>query len=161
MYWRAAAAASGGGASSGPGRGAPRTLCRSTPTPTPGAPRSAPRSTCRRAPPAAPPGDAALPRPFLYLVEAPPTNVLDALPFLSLARAQALVATWVAALVLWGLLRAGSWRLRIGRAALGFGTMVFLVAATLVLPRPVPRPVTADSSAAGLCSPAPPAPPHD
>jgi len=85
----------------------------------------------------APPGDADLTRPFLYLVEAPVTNVLDALTFLSLARAQALVATWVAALVLWGLLRAGSWRLRMGRAALGFGTMLFLVAATLVLPRPV------------------------
>ena len=98
----------------------------------------------------APPGDADLTRPFLYLVEAPLTNVLDALTFLSLARAQALVATWVAALVLWGLLRAGSWRLRMGRAALGFGTMVFLVAATLVLPRPVPRLVTADSSAVVL-----------
>ena len=98
----------------------------------------------------APPGDADLTRPFLYLLMAPLTNLLDALTFLSLARAQALVATWMAALALWGLLRPGSWRLRMGRAALGIGTMLFLVGATLALPRPVPRLVTADSSAVVL-----------
>jgi len=98
----------------------------------------------------APPGDADLTRPFLYLLMAPLTNLLDALTFLSLARAQALVATWMAALALWGLLRPGSWRLRMGRAALGIGTILFLVGATLALPRPVPRLVTADSSAVVL-----------
>ena len=98
----------------------------------------------------APPGDADLTRPFLYLLMAPLTNLLDALTFLSLARAQALVATWMVALALWGLLRPGSWRLRMGRAALGIGTMLFLVGATLALPRPVPRLVTADSSAVVL-----------
>jgi len=96
------------------------------------------------------PGDADLTRPFLYLLMAPLTNLLDALTFLSLARAQALVATWMVALALWGLLRPGSWRLRMGRAALGIGTMLFLVGATLALPRPVPRLVTADSSAVVL-----------
>ncbi|OLC03856.1 MAG: hypothetical protein AUH46_04850 [Gemmatimonadetes bacterium 13_1_40CM_70_15] len=98
----------------------------------------------------APPGDADLTRPFLYLLMAPLTNLLDALTFLSLARAQALVATWMVALALWGLLRPGSWRLRMGRAALGIGTILFLVGATLALPRPVPRLVTADSSAVVL-----------
>src|SRR5256712_7440179 len=56
----------------------------------------------------------------------------------------------VAALARWGLLRPGSWRLGRGGAAWGFGPMVSLVAATLVLPRPVPRLVTADSSAVVL-----------
>ncbi len=94
-----------------------------------------------------PPGDAELNRPFLYLAAAPLTDVLDALTFLSLPRAQALLTTWVAALALWGVLRSGSWLLRFGRAALGVGSMVFLVGATLVLPRPVPRLVTTDAAA--------------
>jgi len=98
----------------------------------------------------APPGDADLARPFLYLAEAPLTNLLDALTFLSLARAQALLATWVVVLSAWGLLRPGSWPDRVIRAAIGVGVMIVLVAATLVLPRPVVSLVTTDSAAVVL-----------
>ncbi len=103
----------------------------------------------------APPGDADLTRPFAYVLFAPLSDLLDALTFLSLGRAQALLATWVAAVVLWGVLRrggrgGGGWTLRVGRAALAVLGLIALVGAMLLLPRPVPRLVTSDSSAVVL-----------
>src|SRR5207248_2524605 len=73
----------------------------------------------------APPADVDLVRPTLYTLLAPVSNVLDALTFLSGERAIAFLVTWVAAFVLWGLL---------------------LGVAAVLLPRPVPRLVAADST---------------
>src|SRR3989449_4630935 len=58
----------------------------------------------------APPADVDLVRPTLYTLLAPVSNVLDALTFLSVERAKALLVAWTAALALWGLLRRGSTR---------------------------------------------------
>ncbi len=93
-----------------------------------------------------PPPDADLVRPATYTVLAPVSNVLDALTFLSLERARALLIAWVVALAAWGLARRGSLRRRLARAALGPAALVLVGAAAVVLPRPVPRLVTADSS---------------
>ncbi|HUL03602.1 MAG TPA: hypothetical protein VLV16_10280 [Gemmatimonadales bacterium] len=93
------------------------------------------------------PADADLARPVDYVVAAPLSNVLDALTFLSLDRARALVGTWLVALVLWGALRRGSvWR-RMARAVIGPVVLVGLAAAAVLLPRPVPRLVVPDPSA--------------
>jgi hypothetical protein len=87
----------------------------------------------------APAGDAQLVRPVAYVALAPLSNTLDALTFLSLDRARALLATWIAVLVLIGVLRRGTrWR-RIGRATLGVVTFLGLAVAAVLLPRPVPR----------------------
>ena len=67
----------------------------------------------------APPADADLVRPTAYTVFAPLSNLLDALTFLSLERAQAFLIAWAVALAAWGALRRGSLRQRIGRAAVG------------------------------------------
>ena len=94
-----------------------------------------------------PPGDADLLRPFFYILFAPLSDTLDALTFLSLARAWALVGTWALLLAAWGALRPGTPRRRLVRAALGVAAVVLLAGATVVFPRPVPRIVSADSAA--------------
>jgi hypothetical protein len=94
----------------------------------------------------APPADAELVRPVAYTVLAPLSNVLDALTFLSLERARAFVLGWAVGLAAWGALRRGSLRQRLGRAVLGPLVVVMAGGAAVVLPRPVPRLVTADSS---------------
>jgi hypothetical protein len=92
------------------------------------------------------PGDADLDRPVLYVMFAPFSNVLDALTFLSLARAQWVLAAWIVALGAWGALRAGSspltWRRRTAHALAGVAVVVLLAVAAVLLPRPVPRLVT-------------------
>jgi hypothetical protein len=91
--------------------------------------------------------DADLVRPLGYVVVAPLSDVLDALTFLSLERACVLLAVWAGALALWGALRRGTVLRRITRAFLGPLVLLALVAATVLLPRPVPRFVAADSAA--------------
>jgi hypothetical protein len=93
-----------------------------------------------------PPPDADLVRPVAYTALAPLSNVLDALTFLSLERARALLVAWAAALALWGLLRRGSVARRLLRAVLGPVALAALGAAAVLLPRPVPRLATADST---------------
>jgi hypothetical protein len=87
----------------------------------------------------APAGDAQLVHPVAYVVLAPLSNALDALTFLSLDRARALLVTWIAVLVLIGLLRRGTVWWRIGRAVLGVVGCLGVAAAAVLLPRPVPR----------------------
>jgi len=92
------------------------------------------------------PGDADLDRPTLYVMFAPLSNVLDALTFFSLARAEWALGVWVVALGAWGALRRGAApvtrRRRVARAVLGPGVFVLLAVAAVLLPRPVPRLVT-------------------
>jgi hypothetical protein len=90
--------------------------------------------------------DTDLVRPWGYLVVAPLSDVLDGLTFLSAERAYALLGVWAAALALWGALRPGTLTRRITRATVGLLTLLALVAATVLLPRPVARIVTADSA---------------
>jgi len=88
--------------------------------------------------------DADLVRPLPYILAAPLSNVLDALTFLSLDRARVFLASWLVALALWGAVRRGSaWR-RVARAVTGPLLLVALAAATVLLPRPVPRLVVDD-----------------
>ena len=94
----------------------------------------------------APPPDADLVRPTLYTLLAPISNALDALTFLTVERAKAFLIVWLLALVVWGLLRRGSLRRRIVAAALGPLAVVLLGVAAVLLPRPVPRLVAADST---------------
>lgn len=102
---------------------------------------------------AAPPGDAELVRPLLYTLLAPVSDTLDALTFLSLARAEWLLGTWALVLAVVGLARAGtgaSWRRRLVFALAGPAALVALAAAAVLLPRPVPRLVTDDARLAVL-----------
>ncbi|MBI1966520.1 MAG: hypothetical protein HYS40_00875 [Gemmatimonadetes bacterium] len=92
------------------------------------------------------PGDTELTRPLLYTVLAPLSNVLDALTFLSLGRAQAALAVWAFALGAIGAARRGTPRLRVGRALLGPIGILAVASATVALPRPVPRLAVSDSS---------------
>ena len=94
----------------------------------------------------APPADVDLVRPTLYTLLAPVSNVLDALTFLSLERAKAFLVTWVAALALLGLLQRGSLRRRLLAAVLAPLAVVLLGVAAVLLPRPVPSLVAADST---------------
>ena len=96
------------------------------------------------------PGDVDLERPVLYVVLAPLSNVLDAFTFFSLGRAQWALAVWGIALAAWGATRAGTQRRRIGLAIAGPLGLVIVAGATVLLPRPVPRLVTADSTATVL-----------
>ena len=93
-----------------------------------------------------PPADVELVRPTLYTLLAPVSNVLDALTFLSVERAEAFLITWVAALALWGVLQPGSLRRRLVAAVLAPLTVILLGVAAVLLPRPVPRLVAADST---------------
>ena len=92
------------------------------------------------------PADVDLVRPTLYTLLAPVSNVLDALTFLSRERAIAFLVTWVAALALWGFVRRGSRRRRLVAAALAPLAVIVLGAGAVLLPRPVPRLVAADST---------------
>jgi len=92
------------------------------------------------------PAGADLVRPTTYTVLAPLSNVLDALTFLSLARARAFLAVWVIALAAWGALGRGSLARRLGRALIGPLVIVLLGVGAVLLPRPVPALVTSDSS---------------
>jgi hypothetical protein len=94
----------------------------------------------------APPPDADLLRPTLYTVLAPLSNMLDALTFLTVDRAKAFLTFWVPALAVWGLLRRASLLRRLAAAALGALAVVLLGVAAVLLPRPVPRLVAADST---------------
>jgi hypothetical protein len=97
-----------------------------------------------------PPGDVELARPLLYVLFAPLSNTLDALTFLSLSRAWALLGTWVVGLAIWGALLPGPLERRLLRAGLGVAVVFLAAAATLVLPRPVPALESADSAATVL-----------
>jgi hypothetical protein len=90
--------------------------------------------------------DADLLRPLPYVIVAPISDVLDGLTFMSLERARALLAVWAVAFALWGALRSGTLARRITRAIVGPFILLAIVAATVLLPRPVPRLVTADSA---------------
>jgi len=96
------------------------------------------------------PGDVDLDRPVLYVLTAPISNVLDALTFFSLQRAQWALVVWVAVLAAWGALRKrsepASWGRRGLRALVGPAVVVLLGAAAVLLPRPVPRLVTASGA---------------
>jgi hypothetical protein len=92
------------------------------------------------------PADVDLVRPTLYTLLAPLSNVLDALTFLTLERAKAFLMVWLPALAVWGLLRRGSLRRRLAAAALGPLAVLLLAVAAVLLPRPVPRLVAADST---------------
>lgn len=96
----------------------------------------------------APPLDADVVRPVAYTALAPLSNVLDALTFLTIDRAKALLLVWMPALALWGLLRppARSRRQRIVGAVVGAAAVPMLGAAAVLLPRPVPSLVVADSA---------------
>lgn len=93
------------------------------------------------------PGEVDLVRPTLYVVLAPLSNVLDAFTFFSLGRAQWALAVWALALAAWGATRPGSLRRRTGRALVGPLGLIVVAGAAVVLPRPVPRLVTADTAA--------------
>lgn len=94
----------------------------------------------------APPLDADLVRSLAYTAFAPLSNVLDALTFLTVDRATALLLVWVPAPALWGFLRRGSRRRRIVTAVIGAVTVPMLAVAAVLLPRPVPSLVVADSA---------------
>ena len=94
----------------------------------------------------APPADADLTHPLAYVVAAPFSDVLDALTFLSLDRARALLAAWVVGLAAFGALRPGPPRRRVARALLGPIALLALGGAAATLPRSVPRLVTTDSA---------------
>jgi hypothetical protein len=92
-----------------------------------------------------PPGDVELERPVLYTALAPLSDTLDALTFFSLERARWALAVWALGLAAWGALRPGTVRRRVGLALAGPVGIVLLASATVLLPRPVPRLVAADS----------------
>ena len=98
----------------------------------------------------APPGDAELVRPATYVLLAPLSNTLDALTFLSLDRAKALLLTWMVLLFGWGALRRGSGRRRLVRAIVWALVPVGFAVAAVLLPRPVPRLVTPEPGASVL-----------
>lgn len=90
------------------------------------------------------PGNAHLVRPPLYLLLAPLSDVLDAMTFLSLERAQALLAEWAAVAALAGLLSWGTVRRRLFRAVAGVFAVLGLALLALLLPRPAVRLVSDD-----------------
>lgn len=95
-------------------------------------------------------GDVGLVRPLGYTLLAPLSNTLDALTFLSLERAKALVLTWLVVAAAVGALRSGSWRRRLLRGLTWPLAVVALAAAAVLLPRPVPRLAARDPSMAIL-----------
>ena len=94
----------------------------------------------------APPLDADLVRPTAYTALAPLSNVLDALTFLTVDRAKALLFVWVPLLGLWGWRRPGSRGRRAFTAVFGALTVPALGVAAVLLPRPVPWLAVPDSS---------------
>src|SRR2546423_7072626 len=94
----------------------------------------------------APPYGVDLVLPTFYTLLAPLSDVLDALTFLSLGRAWWFLLTWMVALTVCGVLRSGPPRRRVLRATLGPLGVVVLGLAAVIVPRPVPRLVPADST---------------
>jgi len=92
-----------------------------------------------------PPGDVELVRPATYTALAPLSDTLDALTFFSMPRAYWALAVWALALAAWGATRAGTVRRRVGLALVGPIGIVLLGGAAVLLPRPVPQLVSADS----------------
>ena len=92
------------------------------------------------------PGDVDLQRPLLYVILAPLSNVLDAFTFFSMGRAYWARIVWAGALAVWGGTRPGTVRRRVSLAVAGPIAIVLVAGATVVLPRPVPRLVAADST---------------
>jgi len=96
------------------------------------------------------PGDADLDRPILYVLFAPLSNTLDALTFFSMGRAIWALVVWILLLGSWGAVRAvsdsASRRRVIATTVLGPAILFLLVVAAVLLPRPVPRLVTADGA---------------
>ena len=92
-----------------------------------------------------PPGDVELALPTAYVVLAPLSDTLDALTFLSMGRAYWVLVVWAVALAAWGATRSGSVLRRIGLALAGPIGIVLLCGAAVLLPRPVPHLVAADS----------------
>jgi hypothetical protein len=92
-----------------------------------------------------PAGDAELSLPFGYIVLAPVSNLLDALTQLSLDRAYFLLVSWVLLFAAIGAARPASRARRIWRTLVGGLTPVALAALAVLLPRPVPRLVTAQT----------------
>jgi len=82
-----------------------------------------------------------------YIVVAPLSNVLDAFTFFSMGRAYWALIVWAGALAVWGGTRPGGIRRRVSLALAGPLALLLLAGATVVLPRPVPRLVAADSTA--------------
>jgi len=93
------------------------------------------------------PGDASLARPALYVVLAPLSDLLDSLTFLTIERAQVLLATWIVVLAVWGALWGRGWRGRMVRIGLAPVVVLALAAAAVALPRPVPALESADPDA--------------
>lgn len=92
-----------------------------------------------------PPGDVELVLPPMYVVLAPLSDTLDALTFFSMGRAYWALVVWAAALAVWGATRPGTVRRRATLALAGPIGIVLLAGAAVLLPRPVPHLVAADS----------------
>ncbi len=84
------------------------------------------------------PGEAVLTRPFLYVLLAPISDLLDALTFLSVKRAFSFVIVWTVVLVVWAAWKPAPWWRRGIRAIGGVAVVALLLAATVLAPRPVP-----------------------
>jgi len=91
------------------------------------------------------PGDVELVLPTTYVVLAPLSDTLDGLTFFSMGRAYWALIVWAAALAVWGATRSSTLRRRIGLALAGPIAIVLLSGAAVLLPRPVPHLVAADS----------------
>jgi hypothetical protein len=98
----------------------------------------------------APAGDAELTRPVLYVLTAPVSNVLDAVTFLSMARAIWFLVCWIVVLAGLGAMLPGTRGRRIFRGVLGVLAPCGVAVAAVLLPRPVPRLATAELSQSDL-----------
>ncbi|HTH64272.1 MAG TPA: hypothetical protein VL563_06290 [Gemmatimonadales bacterium] len=98
----------------------------------------------------APAGDAEVTRPVLYVLAAPVSSVLDAVTFLSMARAIWFLVCWIVVLAGVGATLPGTRRRRIFRGVLGVLAPCAVAAAAVLLPRPVPRLTTAELPESGL-----------
>jgi hypothetical protein len=98
----------------------------------------------------APAGDAEVTRPVLYLLAAPVSSVLDAVTFLSMARAIWFLVCWIVVLAGVGAMLPGTRGRRIFRGVLGVLVPCAVAAAAVLLPRPVPRLTTAELPESGL-----------
>ncbi len=98
----------------------------------------------------APAGDAEVTRPLLYVLAAPVSNVLDAVTFLSMARAIWFLLCWVVVLAGLGAMLPGTRRRRIFRGVLGVLAPCAIAVAAVLLPRPVPRLTTGELPESGL-----------
>jgi hypothetical protein len=93
-----------------------------------------------------PPGDVDLVRPTWYLVAAPVSSVLDALTFLSVERIGWFLGTWAVVLAFLGARTGDTTSRRAVYALLGPIFLIVLAGATVLLPRPVPALVAADTA---------------